>query len=204
MNKKTTLTLSIVVILLLCVSACMIPVAKHMYSSYMYFSGPSRLIEDEEKIVYFEKENKEYFETVNNDILRLLDEENEFSVAYKSDGVCSIQIFIENKGIKDVHGYPGEMPDDVFNSLNEIYGSFTSDFSYILVKDNFINYGGIGPTMYKYSINGDAPTFFFEEDDGMSFDAYKLSEHWYYLEANVHWFSYIMRTKVWKNLVSIV
>ena len=127
---------------------------------------------------------KSHFENVNNAILHLAQENSIIKSELNELGYSGIIFDKENAIIKGISTGLDTIPvsKSFLESLNMINEFMPSDFSFIKIDKQFVSYYGEGSTMIRYSINGDVPTFFYVEGDGVDdFKCVKLDDHWYYL-----------------------
>lgn len=70
---------------------------------------------------------------------------------------------------------------EIIELLNNIRNLFDYDFSIVSITSTRISYGGEGNEMYVYSLDGNKPKYFWEDNKAASFTIYTLDENWYYL-----------------------
>ncbi len=74
---------------------------------------------------------------------------------------------------------------EIKTSLNSMVPAFDGyDFSFIKVSPERVSYGGLSYSMYVYSRNGKAPTYYYHKGDGMHPEVYELCDNWYLLRIN--------------------
>ncbi len=79
-----------------------------------------------------------------------------------------------------------EIPDylcDAFNSIKSKMNQSDTDF-FVDVEADRISYGGLSHSMYVYSRNGKAPSYYYHQGDGMHPEVYDLGDNWYLLKVN--------------------